>query len=226
MSLNNDAQIFSSLTPFPHVVVKGRAHYYSPKREEYAQIRFDLNANLSSLFTWNTKQVFVYVTAKYASGADGQVSEAIIWDHIITAPPTLFAFQSLKAKYWDTQFNKNAKASRPRAKKTRTQGKNERHDEPGLISLKRQKPKYQITDPSGKLSERTNVTLQVSWNVQPWVGALVWDKGYLGSRVGAWEADKSGRSEVFSFPPLKGTKTGASKEQSPSTTPDASSAPA
>ncbi|RMZ84062.1 hypothetical protein DV737_g1275, partial [Chaetothyriales sp. CBS 132003] len=203
----------STISRVSYYVVKGRAYYYSSKREEYAQIRFDLKANLSSLFTWNTKQVFVYVTANYPSGADGQMSETVIWDHIITAPPTPFAFQSLKAKYWDTQFSKNTRASRSRPKKTSTRDKTAEHYQPGLISLKRQKPKYQITDPSGKLSERANVTLQVGWNVQPWVGALVWDNGYLGSRVGAWEADKSGRSDVFSFPPLKGTKTGAPKEQ-------------
>jgi hypothetical protein len=29
--------------------VKGRPHYYSPKKEEYAHIKFDLDAGLSSL---------------------------------------------------------------------------------------------------------------------------------------------------------------------------------
>jgi signal peptidase complex subunit 3 len=46
-------------------VVRGRPHYYSPKREEYAHIRFDLDADLSPLFNWNTKQVFAYVSVEY-----------------------------------------------------------------------------------------------------------------------------------------------------------------
>jgi signal peptidase complex subunit 3 len=78
--------------------VRGRPHYYSSKNEEYAIVRFSLDADLSSLFTWNTKQVFVYVTAVWpsnstaTSGADLEAglgageNEAVIWDTIITAP--------------------------------------------------------------------------------------------------------------------------------------------
>ncbi|RMD43327.1 hypothetical protein DV735_g1810, partial [Chaetothyriales sp. CBS 134920] len=201
-------------------VVKGRPNYYSPKREEYAQIRFDLNANVSSLFNWNTKQVFLYVTANYPSDTDDQLSEAVIWDHIIAAPPSPFAFQSLKAKYWD----KPTKPSRSKSKKTSGLDKKAQHGQLGVISLKNQRPKYQITDPSGKLSERSNVTLQLGWQVQPWVGALIWHNRYFGRRVGAWEtADKSGLSDVFAFPPLKGPKSSSSKEQSPISTPETAS---
>lgn len=52
-------------------------------------IRFDLNADLSSLFHWNTKQVFVYVSASWpnATGAaEEPTNEAVIWDAIITNP--------------------------------------------------------------------------------------------------------------------------------------------
>lgn len=72
--------------------VKGRAHqYYTSKVQEYAVLNFDLEAgwftsypllpppprpllrdqladneiDLSSLFNWNTKQVFAYVSATY-----------------------------------------------------------------------------------------------------------------------------------------------------------------
>lgn len=68
-------------------VVKGRPHYYSSKKEEYAIIKFSLDADLSSLFTWNTKQVFVYVTAEWpAKGSSNATNQAVIWDQIITAP--------------------------------------------------------------------------------------------------------------------------------------------
>jgi signal peptidase complex subunit 3 len=80
----------------PHSV-KGRPHYYSTKKEEYAHIRFSLDADLSSLFTWNTKQVFVYVTASWPvnstagakdveAGSSPATNEAVIWDTIITSP--------------------------------------------------------------------------------------------------------------------------------------------
>ena len=178
-------------------VVKGRPHYYSNKREEYAQIKFDLNADLSGLFTWNTKQVFVYVTANYPTGNSGQLmSEAVIWDTIITATGTPWSWSNLKAAYFPEKNARKAKAAA--SKKTREPAK------PGVLSLQNQKPKYAITDPSGVISEKSNATLQVNWNVQPWVGALIWDKGYLGSRVGVWEAGKVGKSASFEFPPLKG----------------------
>ena len=183
-------------------VVKGRPHYYSSKREEYAQIKFDLDADLSPLFTWNTKQLFVYVTAVYPpSGAvEGEaLSEAVIWDAIIPATSTPWSYQSLKSRYFPEKVPKGRKAPKKPATKAVVQ--------PGVLKLKNQKPKYQITDPSGLLADRRNATLEVNWNVQPWVGALTWDKGYLGSRVGKWAAGSSGRSKSFDFPPLKGSRS-------------------
>ena len=76
----------------PNLSVKGRPHYYSSRKEEYAIIKFSLDADLSSLFTWNTKQIFVYVTADWTTPAaftkDGRPhnNSAVIWDSIITSP--------------------------------------------------------------------------------------------------------------------------------------------
>src|ERR1700742_4237580 len=172
-------------------VIKGRPHYYSPKREEYAQIRFDLDADLSSLFTWNTKQLFVYVTANYPSGKDGNggMSEAVIWDTIIPTTSTPYSWQNLKQTFFPDKKTSKAKSKSNSKSKREANAKSKNTDivKPGVISLKNQKPKYQITDPSGVISERGNATLQVSWNVQPWVGALIWDKGLLGNRLGNWE---------------------------------------
>jgi signal peptidase complex subunit 3 len=51
-------------------------------------IRFSLDADLSSLFTWNTKQVFVYVTAEWpdVKSSTNATNKAVIWDQIITSP--------------------------------------------------------------------------------------------------------------------------------------------
>jgi len=204
-------------------VVKGRPHYYATKREEYAQIRFDLEADLSSLFTWNTKQLFVYVTADYPSGKDGGISQAVIWDTIISAPSTPYSWQNLKQNYFPDQKKSKSKSKSRRESNAKSKSTSTDIVKPGLISLKNQKPKYQITDPSGVISERGNATLQVRWNVQPWVGALIWDQGYLGSRVGKWGAGKVGKSEVFEFPPLKGAKTDVVKDKEGPKTPGAAS---
>ncbi|KAI3324990.1 signal peptidase subunit-domain-containing protein [Xylariaceae sp. AK1471] len=80
----------ASIKPTNVQVVKGRPHYYSSKKEEYAIIKFSLDADLSSLFTWNTKQLFVYVTAEWPAPPSGnnmnQTNKAVIWDTIITSP--------------------------------------------------------------------------------------------------------------------------------------------
>ena len=150
--------------------------------------------------------------ASYPSSdsAGAASSDAVIWDAIIPAPASHYSYQSLKAKYFPEKNSKTRKSSNSKDSASRELMN------PGILSIKNQKPKYQITDPSGIMSERSNVTLTVGWNVQPWVGALVWDKGILGNRVGAWDAGKGGRSKAFSFPALKG-KTESVKDGVPKT---------
>jgi signal peptidase complex subunit 3 len=141
-------------------------------------------ADLSSLFNWNTKQVFVWITAKWPSPKAGAPpSEAVIWDQIIPADPAQ---------------NPNLALER-RKSKTKPATKEER----GKISLRNQKGKYQVTDMAGKLAEYGNATLELGWNVQPWVGPLTWT-----NRVGfgTWEALKGGKSGLFDFPALKPKK--------------------
>ncbi|KAL9040837.1 MAG: hypothetical protein Q9180_001665 [Flavoplaca navasiana] len=180
-------------------VVKGRPHYHAPKREEYAHIKFDLDADLTSLFNWNTKQLFVWITATYPSRtASEPPSQAIIWDAIISSesqktPSTPFTVYS--------NFMNPPKVSN-RAKKGSKPKKQGIELAPGLLQLKNSKPKYQITDISGQLSSTTNVTLEVGWNVQPWVGALTWTMEE-GTGWGRWKGIKGGRSKAFDMPALK-----------------------
>lgn len=59
---------------------------YSTKKEEYAVMKFNMEADLSTLFNWNTKSVFVYVTAEWPAGPANETDSAVIWDSIITSP--------------------------------------------------------------------------------------------------------------------------------------------
>ncbi|PSR80588.1 signal peptidase subunit-domain-containing protein [Coniella lustricola] len=174
-------------------VVKGRPHYYSTKKEEYASIKFNLEADLSSLFTWNTKQVFVYVTAEW--GGDGHdattsaanvTNQAVIWDSIITAPSSdhlgNYGPATLK-KLRKSAAGKSIDASR------------------GILSLKNQRPKYQITHPSGKIAETNNVRLRLHYNVQPWVGFLTWNQ--YSRDFGLWKTLSGGVSASRTLPPVK-----------------------
>ncbi|CCG82599.1 Probable microsomal signal peptidase subunit 3 [Taphrina deformans PYCC 5710] len=55
---------------------------YSNKQQEFAHVQYDLTADLSSLFHWNTKQVFAYLVAEYP-GTKFQHNEVTLWDVII-----------------------------------------------------------------------------------------------------------------------------------------------
>jgi len=163
----------------------GRPSYYSRKREEMASIKFDLEADLTSLFNWNTKQVFVYLVASWPSAQDPNlVSEAVIWDQIIPGDPLQNPFIKGKKEF----RRKSADVLKPQR---------------GKVQLSKQRGKYQVSDVSGLMAEKSNATLQLGWNVQPHVGVLTWTTH---TDLGKWKSLKGGRSEAFRFPPLKSTK--------------------
>lgn len=70
----------------------------------------------------------------------------------------------------------------------------------GKLSIKNQRPKYQITHPSGKIAQTDDVQLRLHYNVQPWVGVLTWNQN---RDLGLWKAIKGGVSEVFELPAIK-----------------------
>ncbi|KAI1214877.1 signal peptidase 22 kDa subunit [Annulohypoxylon truncatum] len=182
----------ATIKPTNVQVVKGRPHYYSTKKEEYAIIRFSLDADLSSLFTWNTKQLFVYVTAEWPAppaGADGlatnQTNRAVIWDSIITSPSADHLSNLGPASLKKLRKSAAGKSIDPNR---------------GKLSLKNQKPKYQITHPTGRIAETDDVKLHVNYNVQPWVGILTWNQGF---DLGLWKSFAGGVSKAFELPAIK-----------------------
>jgi hypothetical protein len=143
----------------------------------------------------------VYVLASYPASSPASESprdsEVIIWDKIIPAPESPYSFSTLKDRFFPSKADKkNNKKSKSRSSKTKTT-----ETTPGVLRLRNQKPKYQITDISGKIAERENVTLVVGWNVQPWVGALLWSDG---TGTIPRTSGQAGRSKRFDFPALKG----------------------
>ncbi|KAI5799180.1 signal peptidase 22kDa subunit [Peziza echinospora] len=81
-------------------VVKGQTHQYPrSKQVEFAFLKFDLEADLTPLFNWNTKQVFAYLTASYP-GQAYEENDAIIWDIIIpSAESARLKLKNRRAKY-------------------------------------------------------------------------------------------------------------------------------
>ncbi|OAR01473.1 hypothetical protein LLEC1_03887 [Akanthomyces lecanii] len=164
--------------------VKGRPHYYSTKKEEYAVIRFSLDADLSSLFTWNTKNLFVYVTADWP-GPDNTTNSAVIWDSIITNPSADHLLNIGPATLKKLRKSSAGKSIDPSR---------------GKLKLKNQKPKYQITHPSGKIAQTQDVTLKLHYNVQPWVGLLTWN---MPKDLFLWKTMSGGQSKKVALPALK-----------------------
>jgi signal peptidase complex subunit 3 len=174
-------------------VVRGRPHYYSSKKEEYAIIKFSLDADLSTLFTWNTKQLFVYVTAEWPSaGGSGSgqnaSNQAVIWDSIITAPSADHLANLGPVGMKKLKRSAEGKSIDPSR---------------GKLTLKNQRPKYQITHPSGKVAEQDDVVLRLHYNVQPWVGLLTWNQDV---NFWKWETLKNNLSKKFALPAIKKKK--------------------
>ncbi|GAA5860934.1 hypothetical protein JCM8547_003893 [Rhodosporidiobolus lusitaniae] len=69
-------------------VVLGRSsNYYNrqAKEREFAFLKFDLNADLTPLFNWNTKQVFVSLVADYST-KQYSANSVVVWDRIVRSP--------------------------------------------------------------------------------------------------------------------------------------------
>lgn len=82
------------------------------KPKENAKINFDLETDLSNLFNWNTKQIFVYLTAEYDNDKNTTSNEITFWDKIITnAEDSVLNLTNVKSKYnvWDVNENLSGK---------------------------------------------------------------------------------------------------------------------
>ena len=162
--------------------------------------------------------MFVWVVATYPSPDASSLSQAVIWDTIINSHSQLHPLNPLQL-FTRTPPPKKSSEDKKYSKKQ------EEGPEPGLIRLRNAKPKYQITDISGILSERTNVTLKIGWNVQPWVGALTWTLTE-GRVLGRWKGVQGGNSKAFDMPPLKKKSVGSEAVVSADEKPQAAEASA
>ncbi|QLL31813.1 hypothetical protein HG536_0B06810 [Torulaspora globosa] len=118
----------------PTLNVRTSRYYGSQngKPKQNSKLAFDLDADLGRLFNWNTKQVFLYLTAEYNGSERPETkSEVTYWDKIITS-------------------------------------KADAH-----LSLHDTKSKYSVWDLEDKLEGR-ELTFKLKWNIQPWVGPLIY----------------------------------------------------
>ncbi|KIY73258.1 signal peptidase [Cylindrobasidium torrendii FP15055 ss-10] len=55
---------------------------YYHRKQEMGFVGFKIDADLTPLFHWNTKQLFVWLEAEY-TGSDGVTNEVAVWDRIV-----------------------------------------------------------------------------------------------------------------------------------------------
>lgn len=64
---------------------------------------FNFQTDLSSLFNWNVKQLFLYLTAEYKTEAN-ELNQVVLWDKIILrGENAVLDFKNMNTKYyfWD-----------------------------------------------------------------------------------------------------------------------------
>ncbi len=60
----------------------GQESWQRPDVTDRAIVTFDLDCDLRGVFNWNVKQLFVYVTARYATPTN-PFNEVVIWDRVV-----------------------------------------------------------------------------------------------------------------------------------------------
>ncbi|EES02551.1 probable signal peptidase complex subunit 3 [Sorghum bicolor] len=95
----------SALDAFHAPAVQAQAHVTKINRfhkqingNDKVTLTFNVSANLESLFTWNTKQVFVFLTAEYEN-TKNSLNQVSLWDHIIPDKDLAKLQLEVKSKY-------------------------------------------------------------------------------------------------------------------------------
>ncbi|KAK0463890.1 signal peptidase subunit [Desarmillaria tabescens] len=79
-------------------VYNAKVPRYPRRKQEMAFVNFDLKADLTPLFNWNTKQLFLYLEAEYVN-TEGVHNEVVIWDRIVRRKEDAIIKVSGKNKY-------------------------------------------------------------------------------------------------------------------------------
>jgi len=103
--LNNTAK--PSISTSKVYLVKGQGSgltgdrdYYDNSGNDQAFINFDLKADLSPLFNWNVKALYLYLTAEYST-QNNILNEMVLWDKIVMNGEKMdIDMKSAKTKYY------------------------------------------------------------------------------------------------------------------------------
>ncbi|EDV92726.1 signal peptidase complex subunit 3 [Drosophila grimshawi] len=86
------------------VLVKNVPDYgASREKHDLGFLTFDLETNLTDVFNWNVKQLFLFLTAEYETTSN-QLNQVVLWDKIILrGQNAVLDFKNMNTKYyfWD-----------------------------------------------------------------------------------------------------------------------------
>ncbi|KIS70186.1 signal peptidase complex subunit SPC3 [Mycosarcoma maydis] len=90
-------------------LVRGKAAWHMDRSiQDFVQVDFNIDADFAPLFDWNTKQVFVSLSASYDSAK--HVSEVVIWDRILRSKQDAHvALNTAKNKYGFREVSRSFK---------------------------------------------------------------------------------------------------------------------
>ena len=138
---------------------------------DQAVLTLGIDADLRSVFNWNVKQLFVYVTAEYETDAN-VLNQVVVWDTIINDSPSVRAPVD------------GPRPSCPRDSASRRCSQHSRSVfsivSPPLQAWIRSSQtvnKYSLTD-QGYGLKGNNVSLVLNWNTVPSTGLLTLSHGW------------------------------------------------
>jgi len=86
------------------VLVKNVPDYSaSREKKDLGFLTFDLQTDLSGIFNWNVKELFLYLMAEYET-KDNELNQVVLWDKILLrGENAVLDFKNMNTKYyfWD-----------------------------------------------------------------------------------------------------------------------------
>lgn len=75
----------------------------SREKKDLGFLTFDLQADLTKLFNWNVKELFLYLTAEYKT-KENEINQVVLWDKILLrGENAVLNYKKMNTKYyfWD-----------------------------------------------------------------------------------------------------------------------------
>ncbi|XP_045480529.1 signal peptidase complex subunit 3 [Harmonia axyridis] len=93
----------ADITPVKIVVKNVPDYSASREKNDLGFLTLDLQTDLTNLFNWNVKQLFLYLTAEYET-ANNKLNQVVLWDRIILRGENAkLNYKNMNTKYyfWD-----------------------------------------------------------------------------------------------------------------------------